>query len=482
MEDGFNITREDVIINYIPSSNVSEYSYVINKDNVNGNTKTIKSNNKTRIVLTENGTYKVTITNTLNDESKSFKTYKYVIDKEAPKLNIKEKTYVITTKDKFVLNATAFDNYDGDLTSKIVTNIDDLDFKTTGVKKVSLSVTDSAGNVAQDMVFVTVKKDYTNILYLGWFILIVALVLLFNFLYKYIKSIKYEKRFSKYAIDNRIRANSLFDSIYDKYIDFINKYSIYLEDFTLFKKAAKYYEKYNEDGIKLIMRKIILGLLFIILFIIINLLRSKIIGIRGMIISFILGYLVLSVIYSFKYLKYRKQVKGDLLKAVTLLNNAFKSGKSIEQAIEVVSTELEGPIALEFGRIKQELSYGLDLDIAFKRFRDRINSEEAVYLSASISVVNKTGGNIIKVFNSIEKTLYSKKKLNEELNALTSSSKFVMYTLIFVPPLFIVFISFINKGYFIPLLTHPLGIVLMLIELVIYVVYIIVVIKVMKIR
>ena len=477
MEDGFSITREDVIINYVPSSDVLNYSYKINDQE-----SIYVNEGDTSLSFKEDGKYTIVFTNNNIDGSTSQVTYKYIIDKEAPNLNIKEKTYVLTTKDKLNLSVNAFDNYDGDLTDKIETNVDSINFKETGIKEVTLSVSDSAGNTSFDKVYVTVKKDNSSLLYLGWFILIIVVFLLISFLYKYLRSLKYEKRFSKFTINNHTKNNSLFDSIYNNYINFIDKYSVYLKSSSIMVKASKRYEKYNVDGIKFIGRKIVLGFIYIVLFIVLNLLKLRIIKSYEMIIPFILGYFTLDIIYYFKYKTYKKRIKNDLLSAITLLNNAFKSGKSIKQAINIVSQELDGPIALEFKKIDEELSYGLDIDVAFKRFKDRVNLEEASYLSASISVVNTTGGNIIKVFNSIEHTLYSKKKLNEELNALTSSSRFIMYVLILVPILFILFIGLINKDYFTPLFTHPLGIVLIGIELIIYIVYIIVVRKVMKIR
>ena len=40
------------------------------------------------------------------------------------------------------------------------------------------------------------------------------------------------------------------------------------------------------------------------------------------------------------------------------------------------------------------------------------------YLSSSLTILNRTGGNIVAVFDSIEKTLFDKKKLKEELKRL----------------------------------------------------------------
>ena len=478
MEDGFNITNEDVIINYIPSSNVINYSYTINDNSP----VYVYDNSNTNLKLSESGTYNIVFNNVLDDNNIDYVTYKYVIDKKAPKFNVKDKTYIIKSGESFKMNVTAFDNYDGDLTNSISSNINDIDFKSSGIKKVEISVSDSAGNVSSDTLFVTVKKNNTSLLYLGWVIIIILFILLVDFFYKYIKSIKYEKRLTKFSIKFNSKSDSLFDSIYNSYQKFISKYSIYLNSFNLLKKSSKKYEKYNLDGMEFIMRKIVLGVIYVLAYVVLNTFMLKVTSIIEIFIPFLLGYVTLDIVYYFKYLKYRKQIKEDLLKSITLLNNAFKSGRSIEQAIETVSIEMEGPIAIEFKRIKEELDCGLDLDTVFKRFKDRIKLDEAAYLSASISVVNLTGGNIIKIFDSIEKTLYSKKKLNNELNALTSSSKFIMYVLIFVPILFVIFISLINKDYFTILFTHPLGYLLIGFELLIYIIYIIVVRKVMKIR
>ena len=135
------------------------------------------------------------------------------------------------------------------------------------------------------------------------------------------------------------------------------------------------------------------------------------------------------------------------------MNNAFKSGRSIQQAIELVTKELSGPIGLEFKKMHMEISFGLSIEEVFKRLANRIEIEEVTYLTASLSILNKTGGNIIKVFTSIEKNLFNKKKLRVELKSLTGSWKLIMYVLMLVPVSFILLVSFINSSYFKPLFT-----------------------------
>lgn len=426
------------------------------------------------------------LSNDLFDEVEA--TYAPSSDTDKPIINVHQKTYVIKTHDNldFLNNVTATDATEGNITSKITSNVKDLDFSKEGVKKVEYTVSDASGNTTSEIVYVTVKKDNTNLIRLGQFGILISLLLVLIFLNKYVKSLKYEKRFSKYTINSsKNKSISLFDNLYIQYIDFIDKLSKKISKSKFLSNRSNRYDKYTVfdiDSMHFMAKKIVFGFIFIVFSIIIELLQSKLAGPLEMIISFILGFYVLDIVYIYKYNKYKKRIESNMLDAVTIMNNAFKSEMSITQAIDLVSAEVNGPIAKEFEKISLDIKMGLDIEVAFRRFSRRINSDEAIYLSSSLSVLNKTGGNIIKVFNSIEKNMFNRKKLNNELKSLTSSSKLIMYVLILVPPLFIIFISLINKEYFEPLINNVLGNILLIMMGIIYVSYIIVVRKVLKIK
>ena len=428
--------------------------------------------------------------NSINEEVFTYTPSDYSSDKVAPIINIKQKTYVIKSNEKidFLSDVTASDAVDGNLTDKIKTNINELDFTKEGVKKVEYTVSDTSGNVATETVYVTVKKDNTDMIRLGQIGIFIVLLLLLLFLNRYIKSLKLEKRFSKYTINSsKNKSISLFDNIYLQYIDFVNKLSKHISKSVFLKRRSKKYEKYvtafNIDSSTSFMaKKIIVGFVFIVFTIIIELFQSKLPNFIEMLVSFIIGFYTLNILYFYRYNKYKRKLENDMLDAITIMNNAFKAGMSIIQAIDLVAREISGPISKEFNRISKDINMGLDIEIAFKRFSKRIKSDEAMYLASSLSVLNKTGGNIIKVFDSIEKNMFSRRKLENELKSLTASSKLIMYVLIVVPPLFITFISIINKDYFAPMFTNPLGVVLLIIMLLIYITYIIVVRKVLRVR
>ncbi|GAA0101722.1 hypothetical protein UT300012_24370 [Paraclostridium bifermentans] len=116
--------------------------------------------NLTHNVKDEIGTYKATLTVTDSQGAKTSKeiTVKVIKRNEAPVIHVND-TYELTVGDKFdysMLNATATDDYDGNLTDKIQYS-GNVDTSKAGTYKVSVFVADSSDMMGQKWVTVTVK-------------------------------------------------------------------------------------------------------------------------------------------------------------------------------------------------------------------------------------------------------------------------------------------------------------------------------------
>ena len=336
-----------------------------------------------------------------------------------------------------------------------------------------------------------VHNETNDLILFGQIGIGLTLIVIVILLARYIQGVKYERRLSKYSLKSKENTNNiaLLDTIYIQYQNFIEKFSDIIKKSQVLSKHSKKYVKYSDafllnddDGTKFMARKFVIGFIFIFVAILFKLVRFDLLKGYQMIIPFILGFYTLNLIYINKYYMYRRKIENDLVEAIVIMNNAFKAGMTITQAVDLVVKELSGPISREFEKIAMELSFGIEVEIAFARFRDRIKVDEAVYLTSSLAVLSKTGGNIVKVFDSIEKTLMNKRKLQNELKSLTSSSRFIMYILICVPVAFTLLIAMINKDYFKPLIKNPLGFVIIGISILIYITYIYIVRKVMKVR
>ena len=117
------------------------------------------------------------------------------------------------------------------------------------------------------------------------------------------------------------------------------------------------------------------------------------------------------------------------------------------------------------------MKYGLSVDTVFNRFSRRVDTEEAEYLASSLTILNKTGGNIISVFDSIEKTLFDKMKLKEELKNSTLVSKLVVRILLVIPILFVLIIYLLNPDYFKPFFESPIGYIMVGVIVVMFIIF-----------
>lgn len=418
------LTNKDIVVTYRPLSDVVSYSYQVIKDGNVVQNINVDKNKESIITFDKTGTYQLKITTYDGFEYNTITSGLYKLDKEY-------KTITLVSNSQNKINHQLF------------------------INQISI---------------------------------IAFLVILLIVLLRYNRTLKYEKRISKYTVKSLKENNkSLFETFDRLGNGIIDKLTKLVSKSELANKISIRYDKYVKafnqgSNIRFIAKKILVGFIFVIIGFIITTLRFETLNIYSMVMLFIVGYYTLDIIYKYYYYLYCKQIENDLLQAIIIMNNAFKSGRSIRQAIDLVGNELKGPISLEFKKISYELELGLDIEVAFKRFSERINIEEAMYLTSSLSILNKTGGNIVEVFSSIEKTLYNRKKLRVELKELTGSSRIIMWVLTIVPIAFTALLLIVNPEYFKPLYTNFLGFVVIGAIMVLYVVYIVIVRKIMKIR
>lgn len=298
------------------------------------------------------------------------------------------------------------------------------------------------------------------------------------------------RRIGYYALEP-LKDNSLSfsDKITDKYLSFVKGMRRYVSKSEFLKKSSKKYEKYikytNRDKIKaidFITNKIVIACVFVVLTVFSQVFTLKVLGIYDYIINFFVGYYLLDVYLYFNKKKQNKLISNELLRAIIIMNNAFKSGKSILQTIKIASEELPEPICDEFKKMYLDMKFGLSVDTVFDRFAKRVDLEEAVYVSSSLKILNKTGGNIVEVFSSIERTLFDKKKLNEELKNISASPNMIVKILLFVPIVFILLIYILDPTYFSPLFESTLGYIIIGMIVIMFVIYALLLKRILKIE
>lgn len=317
-------------------------------------------------------------------------------------------------------------------------------------------------------------------------LVMIFVLIIIIFLIRQNIALRYERRIGKYSVEPvNSETISVFEGLLLKYKKLVKKLRKYTNK--IFPKTSLKYEKYviyGEDiePADFVTNKIIISFVLLFLEIIDTIFKWKRISLLSVIIVLTFGFYILDIYLVYDRRKRKKSIENDMLRAIIIMNNAFKAGKSTIQAVEIASNELPEPINMEFKKMYRDMRYGLSTEIVFDRFAKRINIEEARYLSSSLTILNKTGGNIINVFSSIEKTLFDKKKLKEELKNSTASSNAVVKILLLVPFIFVAIIYVVSPGYFDPLFSSTIGYVILSIMVLMFIAYAYLLQKIIKVK
>lgn len=327
------------------------------------------------------------------------------------------------------------------------------------------------------------------VLFILQVILIVLLLVFLYTLFKESRVLEIEDRLANFSIPNVDEQSiPMFEKMFKSLWKVIRKLDKLWEKSDIFNRYSKRFEKYinykeldYKSGYDYLSVKFLVSLLFALIYIISGITQNNF-NSYILLLVFIISYFIIDIYLIFDYKKRRKQIEHDLLNAIIIMNNAFKSGMNIMQAVEIVKEELTGPIQDEFKKISMDIDYGLSLEVVFDRFYNRVKLEDIKYITSSLSLINKTGGNIVRVFGSIEKNFYDKKKIKDEMDSLTSSSKFMFKLLIIMPVILCLVIFMLNPEFFTPLLTNSLGRLIILIIILLFSVYVLIVKRIMRVE
>lgn len=321
-------------------------------------------------------------------------------------------------------------------------------------------------------------------------IVILLLVVLIIYLLHQKRAIKLARRFESFALLSiKDSEKSIFDHIVSFLWSVIQKISKMLAKSLFLKRYGSRYDKYikyeNKDKISsmdYITIKFFTAIGLVLLSFITAMFQLNSLGFMSILLTFVVGFFLPDLLLYIQFQKKRKQIEDDLLKAIIIMNNSFKSGRNIMQAVEIVKNELEGPISDEFKKIYMDMTYGLSIEVVFERFYNRVKLDDAKYITSSLTMLNRTGGNIVKVFGTIEKSFFNKKKLKQEMESLTSASIFVFRVLCVMPFLFILAIYILNPTYFEPMFTTTLGHILLVLTILFYGLYVLIIKKILEVK
>lgn len=138
------------------------------------------------------------------------------------------------------------------------------------------------------------------------------------------------------------------------------------------------------------------------------------------------------------YLRFRagkrlKQFNIQLPDTIVMLANSLRSGYSMLQSMEMVSREMNPPIASEFHRVIREVGIGLSPEEALANLTRRIQSVDLDIMVMAINVQREIGGNLSVILDTIAHTIRERIRIKGEIKTLTAQATYSGYVISFLP-------------------------------------------------
>lgn len=177
-----------------------------------------------------------------------------------------------------------------------------------------------------------------------------------------------------------------------------------------------------------------------------------------------------------------KKFGNQMPEALELLSRSLRAGHSLNAGFQLVSTEMQAPLAPEFGRCFEEQNLGIPLDEAIEDMANRIPNMDLRFFATAIVLQRQTGGDLAEILDKIGTLIRERITIQGQIQALTGEGRMSGVVLLAMPPtLFLVMLK-MNYDYVVLLFTDPLGKIFMSVALVTQIIGAIVIKKIITIK
>ncbi len=181
---------------------------------------------------------------------------------------------------------------------------------------------------------------------------------------------------------------------------------------------------------------------------------NLVVGLAVVIIGTVLPLMLLDAAVERRRAKFETQLPDVL----DMISGSLRAGWGVQQALGLVSEEMQAPVADEFNRVVTEARLGIALETALQSMAARVISPDFDTVVTAMTIQRESGGNLTEVLDSVARTLRERAGLRRQVRALTAEGRLSAYVLVALPVVEVGLLLIINPGYLRPLYTTTMGI------------------------
>ena len=138
-----------------------------------------------------------------------------------------------------------------------------------------------------------------------------------------------------------------------------------------------------------------------------------------------------------------KMFNLQLIDALSSISNSLRAGLTLNQAFELVQSEMDKPISQEFLLLNQQLRLGLPLEEALTDMLARMPGQDLELVVTATNIALDIGGNLPEVFSNIADTIRQRHTIEGKVRALTAQGKMQAMVICSLPFFIAIALNFI---------------------------------------
>ncbi|WLQ06857.1 type II secretion system F family protein [Arthrobacter oryzae] len=199
---------------------------------------------------------------------------------------------------------------------------------------------------------------------------------------------------------------------------------------------------------------------------VVSLLTNILLGILFAIATPFLARLVLSVLRD----KRRGRFEAQLTDTIQMLIGGLRVGHSVMRSIEAAAQEADAPTSEELSRVVTETRVGKDARQALDEVAERMDSEDFRWIGQAIQINREVGGDLAEVLEEVAGTIRERSEIKGQVRSLSAEGKMSAWILMAMPVGVAMIIGIMNPGYMNVFFTHPIGIILLIVSILMFVI------------
>ncbi|MEQ1509223.1 MAG: type II secretion system F family protein [Sphingopyxis sp.] len=133
--------------------------------------------------------------------------------------------------------------------------------------------------------------------------------------------------------------------------------------------------------------------------------------------------------------------------AIDLLVRGLRSGLPIAETLQAVSTEVPGPVGVEFRQVIERIRIGKSMEQALQDSADTLGTAEFQFFCITLAIQRETGGNLAETLANLSEVLRKRAQMKLKIKAMSSEAKASAWIVGALPFLVFIMVTVMNPDY-----------------------------------